>query len=429
MQKRTLVCLGLLFVGAGALFSQVATPSNNYPERDQYQVQNQRRADAKRRTARTIHRQRTAPASLSIARAPWALRQRIEHIERTWGKVQIVSVCRPGATFNQGGRRHRSYHASCQAVDFIPPRGHRNAVLAYLKRNPPGYVLTYDWSKHLHIDVAKEGRQTVEQKQWPVAHLPRTAPLPPVRLVPLPPERPSLEIALSDSVIQWPDMDFEIRTLSLDIDETPVPDIRTTYSAIPLPMRPKDEAYIRDLDEARRYLVATAIVGGTMARQGPKLAIERLHPKFTIRLAAAVREARKAGLVKAGVYSAYRPPAFGVGGFSDKFNSLHAYGLAVDMAHIGRPRSKEARKWHQIASRHKLYNPYGYQHRKEWNHYQPTWTRAIARSTPLRNAINRFGPVDTERMWKLADALIDNGYSPKLKKAKRGKKRTRVASR
>jgi hypothetical protein len=47
----------------------------------------------------------------------------------------------------------------------------------------------------------------------------------------------------------------------------------------------------------------------------------------------------------AGVFSAYRPPAFGVGGFSDKFNSLHTYGLAVDMRGIGTPGSAEAELW------------------------------------------------------------------------------------
>ena len=68
-----------------------------------------------------------------------------------------------------------------------------------------------------------------------------------------------------------------------------------------------------------------------MTLQGAELAIGRLHPEFVVRLANAIREARSAGLPFAGVFSAYRPPAFGVGGFSDKFNSLHTYGLAVDM--------------------------------------------------------------------------------------------------
>jgi hypothetical protein len=48
---------------------------------------------------------------------------------------------------------------------------------------------------------------------------------------------------------------------------------------------------------------------------------------------------RRRGFLRGG---AYRPPAFGVGGFSDKFNSLHTYGLAVDMRGIGRPGSRSA---------------------------------------------------------------------------------------
>ena len=88
-----------------------------------------------------------------------------------------------------------------------------------------------------------------------------------------------------------------------------------------------------------------------MTLQGVELAIRRLHPEFVIRLASAIREARSAGLSSAGVFSAYRPPAFGIGAFSDKFNSLHSYGLAVDVHGIGRPGSPEAQLWHEIAAR------------------------------------------------------------------------------
>jgi hypothetical protein len=95
-----------------------------------------------------------------------------------------------------------------------------------------------------------------------------------------------------------------------------------------------------ELAEARSYLIQTASPGYTMAKQGVELAIERLHPEFAICLTKALREARDYGL-RAGIFSAYRPPAFGVGGFSDKFNSLHAYGLAV-LYGIGRPGSVEA---------------------------------------------------------------------------------------
>src|SRR5262249_61695671 len=86
---------------------------------------------------------------------------------------------------------------------------------------------------------------------------------------------------------------------------------------------------------ARAFLIVTATPGYTMTRQGPERAIERLHPEFVNRLAAAIAEARGAGLPSVGIFSAYRPPAFGVGGFADKFHSLPTYGLAVDVTRLG----------------------------------------------------------------------------------------------
>src|SRR5262245_21013025 len=74
-----------------------------------------------------------------------------------------------------------------------------------------------------------------------------------------------------------------------------------------------------ELERARTYLLLTARPGGTMARQGPELALERLHPEFAKRLAQAIEAARSAGLTEAGIFSAYRPPVFGVGGFADKY--------------------------------------------------------------------------------------------------------------
>src|SRR5947207_12993453 len=106
-----------------------------------------------------------------------------------------------------------------------------------------------------------------------------------------------------------------------------------------------------------------------MAKQGVELAIERLHPQFAIRLAKALREARDYGLL-AGIYSAYRPPAFGVGGFSDKFNSLHAYGLAVDLYGIGRPGSVETLWWHGISAKHVVISPYCHHDTAELYHDQ-----------------------------------------------------------
>jgi hypothetical protein len=163
-----------------------------------------------------------------------------------------------------------------------------------------------------------------------------------------------------------------------------------------------------EIAEARAYVVETATPGYTMLRQGPDVATERLHPEFVVRLANAIREARYAGLPSAGVFSAYRPPAFGIGGFSDKFNSLHTYGLAVDMNGIGRPGSAEARLWHEIAARNGVVCPYGPRHQAEWNHCQPTRLKIIVAASPLRETVTAAGPADLEDMFEAGTRVIDS---------------------
>jgi hypothetical protein len=163
-----------------------------------------------------------------------------------------------------------------------------------------------------------------------------------------------------------------------------------------------------EIADARAYVIETASPGYTMTLQGPELAIGRLHPEFVVRLANAIREARGAGLPFAGVFSAYRPPAFGVGGFSDKFNSLHTYGLAVDMQGIGRPGSPEALLWHEIAARNGVVCPYGPHDRAEWNHCQPTGVKMILAQNPLRETVSAAGPFDLESMFEAGNRMIES---------------------
>jgi hypothetical protein len=161
-----------------------------------------------------------------------------------------------------------------------------------------------------------------------------------------------------------------------------------------------------EVAEARAYLVETASPGYTMTLQGAELAIGRLHPEFAVRLERAIREARSAGLPYASVFSAYRPPAFGVGGFSDKFNSLHTYGLAVDMRGIGSPGSPEAQLWHRIAAKNGVVCPYGPRDRAEWNHCQPTSVKIILAQNPLRETVTSAGPLDVASMFEAGNPLI-----------------------
>jgi hypothetical protein len=163
---------------------------------------------------------------------------------------------------------------------------------------------------------------------------------------------------------------------------------------------------LTEIAEARAYLVETASPGYTMTLQGPEVAIGRLHPEFAVRLEHAIREARSAGLPSASVFSAYRPPAFGVGGFSNKFNSLHTYGLAVDMRGIGTPGSAEAELWHHIAAKNGVVCPYGPRDRAEWNHCQPTSVKMIVAENPLRETVTSAGPYDLDSMFEAGNAMI-----------------------
>jgi hypothetical protein len=162
-----------------------------------------------------------------------------------------------------------------------------------------------------------------------------------------------------------------------------------------------------DLERDQAYLVETTRPGATMLHQGLALAIVRLHPMFVHRLADAIGEARATGLLAAGIFSAYRPPAFGVGGFSDKFNSLHTYGLAVDLLGVGGPGSSEAKRWYEIAGRHGIVCPYGAGSRREWNHCQPTHVKSIVAGNPLRGTVSPQGPIDREAMFAMGDALVN----------------------
>ncbi len=143
-----------------------------------------------------------------------------------------------------------------------------------------------------------------------------------------------------------------------------------------------------------------------MTLQGMEFAIGRLHPEFVVRLANAIREARNLGLPFAGVFSAYRPPAFGVGGFTDKFHSLHTYGLAVDLRGIGNPGSPDAQIWHEIAARNGVVCPYGPRDRAEWNHCQPTSLKIVLADNRLRETVSADGPLDLDDMFEAGNAMI-----------------------
>jgi hypothetical protein len=82
---------------------------------------------------------------------PASVKARLNQIRKKFGPVKVISTHRPGARIAGSGKR--SYHASCRAVDFHPPKGKYRQVLAWLKANHKGGVGSYSCGMHhIHID-------------------------------------------------------------------------------------------------------------------------------------------------------------------------------------------------------------------------------------------------------------------------------------
>lgn len=82
---------------------------------------------------------------------PGTLKSKLNEIRSKFGPVKIVSTHRRGARIAGSGRP--SYHASCRAVDFHPPKGKHSQVVAYLKKTHSGGVGTYSCGmNHIHLD-------------------------------------------------------------------------------------------------------------------------------------------------------------------------------------------------------------------------------------------------------------------------------------
>lgn len=76
----------------------------------------------------------------------------LNRIEGQFGRVQIISTCRPGARIRGTGKM--SKHASGEAIDFNAPKGKKQAVLKWLMANHrSGGTMTYRGMNHIHVDI------------------------------------------------------------------------------------------------------------------------------------------------------------------------------------------------------------------------------------------------------------------------------------
>lgn len=91
-------------------------------------------------------------ASTSRACLTSSARALLNRIEAKFGKVQIVSTCRPGARIRGTGKR--SKHASGEAIDFNAPRGKKAEIVRWLIANHrSGGTMTYPGMNHIHVDI------------------------------------------------------------------------------------------------------------------------------------------------------------------------------------------------------------------------------------------------------------------------------------
>jgi uncharacterized protein YcbK (DUF882 family) len=80
-----------------------------------------------------------------------AARALLDRIETHFGKMQIISTCRPGAVIAGTGRR--SKHASGEAIDFNAGGRKAQVVRWLIANHKSGGTMTYRGMSHIHVDV------------------------------------------------------------------------------------------------------------------------------------------------------------------------------------------------------------------------------------------------------------------------------------
>lgn len=92
----------------------------------------------------------TPAAAAGESCLPGVLKTRLAQLRKRYGSIKVISTFRKGARIRGNGKP--SYHASCRAVDFIPPKKRYRDVVYWLYANHEGGVGTYTCMSHIHID-------------------------------------------------------------------------------------------------------------------------------------------------------------------------------------------------------------------------------------------------------------------------------------
>ena len=80
-----------------------------------------------------------------------AARALLDRIEAEFGRMEIISTCRPGARIAGTGRI--SKHATGEAIDFNAGRRKGDVVRWLIANHKSGGIMTYAGMSHIHVDV------------------------------------------------------------------------------------------------------------------------------------------------------------------------------------------------------------------------------------------------------------------------------------
>lgn len=134
------VIFATLIVAAATIFAPLSAEAKRY-----YGDTN----DSGRKSQRHSHSRTGGEASRTCLTS--SARALLNKIEAQFGRVEIVSTCRPGARIATSGRP--SKHASGQAIDFRIS-GKKKQVVQWLRNNHGGGgTMTYSDMDHIHVDV------------------------------------------------------------------------------------------------------------------------------------------------------------------------------------------------------------------------------------------------------------------------------------
>jgi uncharacterized protein YcbK (DUF882 family) len=151
MTKRLIaVAIGIAFVMSAA----TAEAKHRYKyKKSHYKAaySHHHRQHHKRYANRTLRGYARSGASTDRGCLTSAAKGLLARIEAKFGRVQIVSTCRPGAVIAGSGRP--SMHRYGMAIDFKTSQ--KAAVVRWLAANNRGGTMTYPNSDHIHADVGR----------------------------------------------------------------------------------------------------------------------------------------------------------------------------------------------------------------------------------------------------------------------------------